>query len=396
MKKSFFIVCTMLSIIGCGNVAVQDVPVVDDDDAVEVAFEDVTTDVRIVPLISDDPIGACKELHCYGNEVLMSDQNSEYIYYFVDGKLKSTLHAVGRGPGEYTSIAHFTYSPTKKLILVSAVGDVDEFMGSANSMVMKYSVPDMKYVGKISVEGKLSVMSCQDGDKILSVGTPLQLSLESFDENSVDTCRIILSDIETGETIRKIADVSYYDFLQSDILQSKGKNLSNNVCIGGYVNKLFHYEGNKQELVFAFTFGKKNIPQKHFELDQPTSKAIMDLLEFMMSEPAKDCLEGGFWPMVDGNRYSFWYHKALEHYRDHYFRYENSETVNYCGFRAKGTNIPLLPKSVDDDTYVAIVEGSPESLFAFSNDRSTFSADLEKVMKSQTLNNPVLIYYKIK
>ena len=386
----------MLTIMGCGNVNVKDVTVVDDEDAVEVSFEDVATNVRIVPLISDDPIGACKELHCYGKEVFMSDQTGEYIYYFLDGKLQSTLHAVGRGPGEYTSIAHFTYSPAKKLLLVSAVGDLDDFMGSPSSMVMKYSVPDMKFVGKISVEGKLSTMSCQDGDKILSVGTPLTLSLDNFDENSVDTCRLILSDIETGKTIKKIADVSYYDFLQSDILQSQGKNLSNNVCIGGYVNKLFHYEGDKQVLAFAFTFGKKNIPQKHFELGQPTSKAIMDLLEFMMSEPAKESLEGGFWPIIDGDRYSFWYHKALEHYRDHYFSYENGETVNYCGFRAKGTDIPLVPKNVDGNTYVTIVEGSPESLFSFSPDRSTFSADLEKTMKSQNLNNPVLVYYRIK
>ena len=100
--------------------------------------------------------------------------------------------------------------------------------------------------------------------------------------------------------------------------------------------------------------------------------------------------------IIDGDRCSFWYHKALEHYRDHYFRYENGETVNYCGFRAKGTNIPFVPKSVDDDTYVAIIEGAPESLFGFSDDRSTFSADLEKVMKSQNLNNPVLVYYRIK
>jgi hypothetical protein len=84
MRKSFFIVCAALSIMGCADVTVQDVPEVDDDDAVEVAFEDVTTDVRIVPLISDDPLGACNELHCYGNEVLMSDRNGEYIYYFVD------------------------------------------------------------------------------------------------------------------------------------------------------------------------------------------------------------------------------------------------------------------------------------------------------------------------
>ena len=238
----------------------QDVPIVSNDDAVEVAFEDVATDVRIVPLISDDPIGACNELHCYGNEVFMSDSRGEYIYYFVDGKLQSTLHAVGRGPGEYSTIAHFTYSPSKKLLLVSALGDINEYMKGSNSMVMKYTVPDMKFVGKIPVEGKIATMSCQDGDKMLCVTTAASMSLDDLSSVSLDTSKVIIADIETGETIRKIQNVSYYEFLQSDILQAPGKNLSNNICVGGYVNKIFHCEDGKQTLAFAFTFGKKNIP----------------------------------------------------------------------------------------------------------------------------------------
>ena len=124
MKKLGLIVCAMLGIAGCVDVTVKDVPFVDDEDAVEVAFEDVATDIRIVPLISDEPIGGCSELHCYGNEVFMSDKSTEYLYYFVDGKLVSTLHAVGRGPGEYLGITHFVYSPTKKQLFISAIGAI--------------------------------------------------------------------------------------------------------------------------------------------------------------------------------------------------------------------------------------------------------------------------------
>lgn len=96
MKRISLIVCAVLGIAGCGKSVPTDVVVIDDDDAVEVAFEDVATDIRIVPLISDEPIGGCSELHCYGNEVFMSDKSTEYLYYFVDGKLVSTLHSVGR------------------------------------------------------------------------------------------------------------------------------------------------------------------------------------------------------------------------------------------------------------------------------------------------------------
>ena len=79
----------------------------------------------------------------------------------------------------------------------------------------------------MSVEGLISHLSCVDGDKILTVGSPLKIS--SLTEESVDTCRINLVDSESGETIRRLCDVSYYDYLQSDIMQAPGENMSVNV-----------------------------------------------------------------------------------------------------------------------------------------------------------------------
>jgi hypothetical protein len=46
--------------------------------------------------------------------------------------------------------------------------------------------------------------------------------------------------------------------------------------------------------------------------------------------------------------------------------------------------------------YVAIIEGDQESVFDDTKERSKFSADLENTMKTQYLNNPVLVYYNIK
>ena len=396
MKKAGLFVCAMLGFAACAEVEIKDVPFVDDALAVEVAFEDVATDVKIVPLISDEPIGACRRMICYENEVFMADNTGEYLYYFVDGKLVSTLHSVGRGPGEFSNISHVTYCPEKKEIWIVTVGgnSVEDLLNSSKSMIMKYSVPDMKYVGKVVVDGLLSTVACQDGDKVMYVCTTLKLS--GLTEESVDTCHLMLSDAGTGETICKLKDVSYYDYLQSDIMQAPGENCSNNVCVAGMINKIFHFEGDSQELAFAFTFGHKSIPEKHFDLGQPTAEALVGLLQYMTSDEAKDCLEGGFYPVIDGDKYSFWYHKALSSYRDHYFRYEKGESVNYCGFRAKGMNAPVLPKCVAGKGYVAVIEGDPESVFDETKERSKFSADLEKTMKKQYLNNPVLVYYNIK
>ena len=41
------------------------ISIADPDDSQEVAFEDVATDIRIVPLISDEPVGGCSGIKCY-------------------------------------------------------------------------------------------------------------------------------------------------------------------------------------------------------------------------------------------------------------------------------------------------------------------------------------------
>ena len=393
MKKLSLIACAMLGIAGCGKSVPTDVPVVDDDDAVEVAFEDVATDIRIVPLISDEPIGGCSELHCYGNEVFMSDKSTEYLYYFVDGKLVSTLHAVGRGPGEYLGITHFAYSPTKKQLFISAVGAIDATTSSL--YIMKYSVPDLKYIGKVAFEGNLMSMACHDGDKIISYAVPPMDINAIVEGTAADTCRIQVSDVETGKIIKRLTDISYYDLLQGDLLLTNCGNMSSTFCVCDYVNKVYHYEDDRLELAFSFTFGKRNIPQSYLD-PAKGAQGLGELLEFMMSDQARDVLEGGFYPIVDGNKCSFWYHKALETPRDHYYRNENGNVVNYCGFRPKGMNIPILPKSVSGNGYVAIIEGTTDFKFQDSGERSDFSSQLEKTMNAQNLNNPVLVFYNIK
>lgn len=371
-------------LIGCNNNVNEDVIIIDDQDAKEVMFEDVATDIRVIPLIAEEPIGAHNEFFCYGNEFLMSDKSGEYIYYFIDGKLKSKLHAVGRGRGEYLGITHFTYSPSRKLLLVSSFGSLED-IDEATTTILKYSVPDMKYVGKISIEGKCTALSAYSETAFLA----------SVANLSMDTCKIILADIETGNTINNICNQSYYSYLQSDATITYYGENNCVFSVPGYVNRLYDSDRAKYTSRLSFSFGEKNIPEKYLRINLSGTEYFLGLMQFMTSEDAKDCLEGGFLPTIDKNKYSFWYHKALFPLRDHYYSYENGEVVNYYGFYVPGLFGPILPDYVTGNDYIKIFEGGKDRFINGQVEPSTLGQEISDVLNSQTDDNPVILMYKI-
>ena len=111
--------------------------ITDSSESQEVAFEDVATDISIVPLICDEPIDGINSVKCYGSRAVMRATGAESIYIFDDGKLTAKLNKVGRGRGEYTIISSFVYSPSTNILYVQGAG----------SMILKYSVPEMEHLG---------------------------------------------------------------------------------------------------------------------------------------------------------------------------------------------------------------------------------------------------------
>ena len=143
MKYLRLFVCMtaiVMSFTGCKKTQsfVNFVSITDCDKAQEVAFEDVATDVRIVPLISDEPVGGCTGIKCYGSTVLVRADQGKSLFIFEDGKQIAHLCKVGRGRGEYTLIGDFVFSPSKKLIYLK---------NSSGSNILTYSVPDLQFKG---------------------------------------------------------------------------------------------------------------------------------------------------------------------------------------------------------------------------------------------------------
>ena len=74
--------CSAIMFISCKQ-KYSDVVIIDDDDAVEVKFEDVATNLQIVPIISDTVLGSCARIVCYDNETLILEKTGKSIYYIV-------------------------------------------------------------------------------------------------------------------------------------------------------------------------------------------------------------------------------------------------------------------------------------------------------------------------
>ena len=143
-RKVLLAMPIILAFIGCKD-DTSDVLVVNDDDAQEVWFEDVTSNVKVVPLKSKEPIGSIKNLLCIDNEIIALDNDNSTIYYFDNGTLVSKMNHLGRGRGEYLEIRRYTYSPSRKEMYVIS-----------GKSILRYSVPSMQYVGTTQVEGNIN------------------------------------------------------------------------------------------------------------------------------------------------------------------------------------------------------------------------------------------------
>lgn len=383
LSKLLFLVLTV-SISGCNKD--KNMVVVDDDDAEKVLFEDVAKDVQIVPLISDEPIGAISEIFCYDNEIFIKDMGGENIYHFVDGKLENKLHAVGRGRGQYISISHFTYCPGKRILLVCAIGatDIEDITNGISTTIMKYSVPEMKYLGTISMEGLCSSILPYSEEAFIAPSANL----------SMDTCVVKLVDIETGKTIKNVYPLTYYAYMQSDATFSYLGESNISFCIPGFKNKLVSSQDDFKPS-FSFSFGSKNIPKEHLDMDLKDPEYFFKMLSFMTSEAAKDCLEGGFLPIVNDSSFSFWYHKALEDRKDHYFQYKDGNIVNYSGLYVPGMHNTIMPKIVTNQGYATVFEGTVERYFNNEDEGSDLAKKISDAMKNQVLNNPVVLLYRL-
>ena len=358
------------------------VSIADPDDRQEVAFEDVTTDVRIVPLISDEPIGGCTGIKCYGSTVLVRADQGQSLFIFEDGKLTAHLCKVGRGRGEYTLIGDFVYSPTKKLLYIKGA--------AGNNNVLTYSVPDLQFKGSFD-GGDFTAFAEHDDSTLICrmVNEEDQKFADYFVSTGTGEKLAIAKEVGITSLMFN-TDMNYYTPQHRILLETGSVNT---------ISEVPARIGDKERIIRQFDFGDNSVPVRFDSInyqDDP-EPLLSDFINYIITN--RDVVLNINQAVADKGSVSFWY-KSIGSPQDvTYCRInDNDEMVRYCGFKASGTKTGLFATGVTEKgQYVTLIEGLPETLFdEESDERSEFSAKLESTMKAQAFNNPVLVFYNIK
>lgn len=353
-----------------------DVIIIDDADAVEVNFEEVAKNVRVVPIISDTVIGSCSKIMSYGNETFMLDRNSRNIYYIEDSLHISTLSHQGNGPGEYNMISYFNYSPINKILYVYSNPD---------SKVYWYKVPEMTYCGFTPLTGLVSNISIHDESSLLVVRS----------DDKMSSTWIQLIDIPSGSVIKNLRRIGGFAYSENDMVSYRPSNKV--YSIAGYIDSLCVIsEDNAFDVQLEYSFGEKNFPEDLIDYEIFDNNTFIEFLQYLNGPDGQDKLCGNYYPIISDKGISFWYHKAMSSFNQlNFFRINGKVVENWTGFMIPGINRQIVPKGITDSGYIYVFEGYADSYLDSEVVSSPLAKKILDAMKSQNDNNQVLLFFEI-
>lgn len=373
----------MIAFTGCRE-KTPEVIIINEKDAKEVAFEDVATNIRVVPLISDEPLASIKNVVSYGNEVLACDDDEKIVYYFVDGKLVSKLNRIGRGPGEYITIRRFTYAPAQKMLYVMTP-----------DKVLWYTIPDMKHCGDTPLKFDTQHISMHDENRFFAL---------CFIN---DKWRTVLIDIKTGEITQELQVITIYAMRDSFHSMTSYTEKNHYYSLFGYNNSVVAVnDSNKVETLLTYNYGNMNIEQKYTDFDKYYDPAnAFKIAEFIneqtdyLDENGRNIIVTVSSPRInDKGEISFWYaHYISPSGEFFYYKYNpvDKTSVNLRGFRMKGIGSPITPNALSDTGYIKIFQGNNRWLKT-EEKPSDLAKELIQTIENQNDDNPVLLFFDLK
>ncbi len=377
MKHQSILFSFALLMAGCA----QTTPVTGDVEinpqaATEVLFEDVACNIKVVPIKSDEPLHDCSYFRCYGDELIMIDTQKKWIYYFKDNELQGTLHSLGRGPGEYNMIDFYEYDSKGKILYVVSLAESDA--------IMSYSVPDMKYTGKLNVGKGVECIRIYDENTLL-------LGVKEGDGGA-----LVLFDIPSQTIKETICELTGNELAYTDRSIFDDGDGCMFVAKYGVASTISELKDGRLNSMLNYDFGRDGAEQVYYN-DLKDAIDADAYISYIFSPDNDAKFTGGKFIRQNGSGLSFWYSTLLgseKNYR--YFRIDGDKQVHLKGFGVPGLKKPIVPSCSTSDGYVTIISGDAESLADTSVEASPLAKEILKTISLLVDNYMVVVYYDIK
>lgn len=215
----------------------------------------VEDSVTIIPLETTDEclIGEVSKLIFQNNQFYIADNISKSLFVFdMCGKLKTKVHAVGNGPGEYSYISYFAVHGTDMVLFDHYMGKFF-FYDSSGKFIRDKSIADMWTSDLFCMEDKLYLPNN------LSSSRNGFYHLFTIDLKNSDKVKRYLQYVEPQDN-RGWGIDSFYAQLENEAL----------LCLFPY-DELYNVKDEEVSLAYKIDFGNKRLPKHYIEGDGTTA-----------------------------------------------------------------------------------------------------------------------------
>ena len=388
-------------LIGCKDTVDESIFLVDASQAVEADLTDVATDFRIIRLKSDEPIDGISRYFFFDKWILGLSEFEGRGYPRVslfdkEGNLISVLNRVGRGPGEYLGINKIVSLDEENGVLY-----VDAYM-DASMAILKYSVPDFSYLGKVDFgegyeirdigpldSGKFLVLLNHGGDGKSYYSGVARTVL--FDVNNLSDSVVIYTDSWNHHN-NLFENFAYGINRHNPLLKTIG-----------YVNTIYRIQDNRLTPALRFTFGDNGVPQKifdDFEKDPDHERNVSAIDGGVMDYVLNN--DGCHLPYIfdaaqNGDLISFMYLAYDESkgfgFNSFFYVNDGHKSASYSKLRIPGLNETATISAIDKTKYVWEIPATG-NLVDESVPMSGLAREILDSLAVQNDDNPVLLEYR--
>ena len=338
----------------------------------DIDFDEIAEVVDIKPIVSDEPIDDISYIKGVSNDFITSGSWRTF-YNIKDGRLVGKLHAVGRGPGEYSQINSCTYLPADSLY----------YGYSTQGQIMCYKTPSFKFVSKFETDFFIYDMFAISRNQLL-----LSAILLPKDDRNQYSREEVVSGVFLfdGDSLTKVIDI-YGDQNMSPIYSLSGDDVLISVKQEDFTINLCRYSNGQITKVATIDYG---------DMEISNGKEIVDSDEegnryFSFKDHAVGCK----FAQLYGSTLAYWHFPQVNNRRWCYLTIATRDKVQNYKVHIGGLKIDASADMVDNGVYTMLIQSDWQSIIDTKEKLSKTGERIIEALKGNDYN-PVILQFKLK